>query len=81
MRKLAFLMWLSSLAVGQELHTFENGEVADAAEINENFEQLDSRLVSLESPTVFQDNVLTSWGGAEGFDTINVDCNEALSSQ
>lgn len=68
-------MCLSSLAVGQELHTFENGEVADAAEINENFEQLDSRLVSLESPTVFQDNVLTSWGGAEGFATIDVDCN------
>ena len=37
MRLLAFLLLLPGLAFGQEMHTFENGEVADAQKINENF--------------------------------------------
>ena len=72
---LAVIFLLPTLTLAQPLHTFENGEVADADKINENFQQLDGRLVTLERATEFQDNVLTSWGGAEGFDTINVDCN------
>ena len=40
MKKLfaSLLMILSSLVSAQELHTFSNGEVADAEKINENFQ-------------------------------------------
>lgn len=37
MRLLAFLLLLPGSAFGQELHTFENGQVADAQKINDNF--------------------------------------------
>ena len=37
MRLLTFLLLLPALAFGQELHTFQNGEVADADKINQNF--------------------------------------------
>jgi hypothetical protein len=42
MKKLfaSLLMISSSLVCAQELHTFSNGELADAEKINENFEQL-----------------------------------------
>ena len=70
MRKLflSLLMISSSLVSAQELHTFSNGEVADAEKINENFEQLNLRLESFESQLISEE--------------INVDCSnnpEALS--
>lgn len=37
MRLLTFLLLIPALAFGQSLHTFENGQVADAQKINENF--------------------------------------------
>lgn len=37
MRRLASFLLLPGLALGQGLHTFENGQVADAQKINENF--------------------------------------------
>jgi len=37
MKPLAIFFLLPGLAFGQELHTFENGQVADAQKINENF--------------------------------------------
>ena len=70
-----FTVCFSGLAVAQQLQTFNNGELADADDINENFEYIDRHLSDLESPAEFQDNALTSWGGAVGFDTITVDCN------
>lgn len=38
------LLISSSFVFGQELHTFSNGEVADAEKINENFEALKSEI-------------------------------------
>lgn len=50
MRLLACLLLLPALSFAQVPHTFQNGEVADAEKINENFEVLDQRLQSLEAP-------------------------------
>ena len=38
------LLFLPNLVSAQELHTFSNGEVADAEKINENFESLKNRI-------------------------------------
>ena len=46
---LTTLLLLPVLLSAQELHTFENGEVADADKINENFQTLDSGLKELQS--------------------------------
>ena len=37
MKRLLFLLLLSAVASAQQLHTFKNGEVADAEKINQNF--------------------------------------------
>ena len=37
MKRLLFLLLLSAVASAQQLHTFNNGEVADADKINQNF--------------------------------------------
>jgi hypothetical protein len=47
MRLLAFLLLIPGLAFAQELHTFENGQVADADEINENFQSLAQQTAAL----------------------------------
>ena len=41
---LTLLLIFPSLSSAQELHTFSNGEVADAEKINENFEVLKSEI-------------------------------------
>ena len=41
---LTALLLLPALVSTKELHTFKNGEVADADKINENFQSLDNRL-------------------------------------
>ena len=41
---LTALFLLPTLALTQELHTFKNGEVADAEKINENFKVLENRI-------------------------------------
>jgi len=74
MRPLAFLLLLPGLVLAQELHTFENGQVADAEKINENFQALADGLGTLSSvPTI---------GGLDnGY--IEVDCSvnaDALSN-
>ena len=74
MRLLAFLLLLPSLAFGQGLHTFENGEVADAQKINENFQALADELNTLS-------NIPTLEGLDNGY--IEVDCSvnaDALST-
>ncbi len=47
MRKFALLLLLPGLVFAQELHTFNNGEVADADEINENFQSLVQQTAAL----------------------------------
>ena len=62
------------LVYAQELHTFSNGEVADAEKINQNFEALANELETLSSD-------LTLDGMANGY--ITVDCSadaDALST-
>ena len=54
------------LSLAQELHTFENGEVADAQKINENFDSLQSRLDALE------DRLLPGFEGST--QTFDADC-------
>ena len=41
---LTALLLLPALVSAQELHTFKNGEVADAEKINENFERVSKRI-------------------------------------
>ena len=50
MRILTLLLLLPALSFAQVPNTFQNGDVADADKINENFEVLDQRLQSLEVP-------------------------------
>ena len=46
---LLFLLSFPALASAQQLHTFSNGEVADAEKINENFSVLNNDISKLES--------------------------------
>ena len=46
---LTALLLLPALVSAQELHTFKNGEVADADKINENFQNLVDRLPEQDS--------------------------------
>ena len=48
---LFLVMTFSTAIVAQELHTFSNGEVADADAVNGNFQNLDERLTSIEALT------------------------------
>lgn len=50
MRLLTCLFLLPALSFAQVPHTFNNGDLADAEKINQNFEVLDQRLQSLEVP-------------------------------
>ena len=50
MRILAFLLLLPALSVAQVPHTFQNGDVADADKINQNFETLSDRIDALADP-------------------------------
>lgn len=50
MRLLTFLLLIPALAHGQALHTFENGQVADAEKINENFQSLSNAVGTLVHP-------------------------------
>ncbi len=71
MRKLvamALSFWVFT-AAAQELHTFSNGEVADAEKINENFEVLSGRLATLYDPVEDRYN---QWQRAD----IDVDCSD-----
>lgn len=43
------LLFFPGLVSAQELHTFSNGEVADAEKINENFEALKSEMSDSQS--------------------------------
>jgi len=56
------LLISSSLVFAQELHTFSNGEVADAEKINENFEALKSEISGSSGCSAEQDgtNVIIS---------------------
>jgi hypothetical protein len=47
------LFLLPTLALAQQLHTFKNGEVADADKINENFQNLVDRLPEQDSSYAF----------------------------
>ena len=58
------LLFLPNLVSAQELHTFSNGEVADADKINDNFNQLKEALQVNSSCSVRQDgaNAIISCG-------------------
>ena len=71
MKKLfaSFLLISSTLASAQELHTFSNGEVADADKINENFEALKSEISGSGGCSAEQDGssvVITCADGTSG---------------
>ena len=69
------LLFLPSLASAQELHTFSNGEVADAEKINENFENIDDRVSGIEllisEPEYSETTTL-----ARGWPLLEVDCEQ-----
>lgn len=63
------LLFFPSLASAQELHTFSNGEVADAKKINENFEALKSEISGSGGCSAEQDGssvVITCADGTSG---------------
>ena len=66
---------IAPIVSAQDLHTFSNGEVADADKVNSNFQALDQRLEAVEESIAprFGENSLEDWG-AVGFDTIDIDC-------
>ena len=64
---LSLILFFPTALVAQELHTFSNGEVADAEKINENFEflvktieALQSRIGAIENPPVVYSKSLGS---------------------
>jgi len=71
MKKLfaSFLLISSSLVSAQELHTFSNGEVADADKINENFEALKSEIIGNGGCSVEQDE-----------DSVNISCSDGTTA-
>lgn len=64
MRLLAFLLLLPRLAFAQELHTFENGEAADAQRVNQNFqlirESIPTAVSDLENDINLSDCAITA---------------------
>ena len=66
---LTLLLIFPSLSSAQELHTFSNGEVADAEKINENFEALKSEISGSGGCSAEQDGssvVITCADGTSG---------------
>ena len=64
-----FLILFSTPLLAQELHTFSNGEVADAEKINENFESLKSEISGSGGCSAEQDGssvVVTCADGTSG---------------
>jgi hypothetical protein len=59
-------------ALGEVPTTFSNGEVADANDINENFQSLDGRISSLESVPI--DAAASAAAGQWGTVQLTVDC-------
>ena len=62
---------LSTGAAAQALHTFQNGEVADADQINENFQVLQEQLAGKSNIPQYQSN---GWAST-GWEAIYVDCD------
>lgn len=77
---LAVLM-LPTLSFAQLPHTFANGEVADAGEINENFETLRQLFSESLRPLIQPESTSTAGRTGERVDRFEVDCstdNQAL---
>jgi len=49
MRLITCLLLMPTLSFAQVPHTLQNGEVADAEKMNENFDALNQRIISLET--------------------------------
>ena len=64
---LTALLLLPVLVSAQELHTFRNGEVADADKVNENFQTLNSRIQSID--------------GSGGRPTISISTDSAVTQR
>jgi len=47
---LTALLLVPALVLAQELHTFKNGEVADAGKVNQNFDALKDQLLLQTHP-------------------------------
>ena len=83
-RLLLGLILLSEASIADQIsipHPPQSNTQAKAAEMKANLDTIveesnkqDSRLDALESPQVFEDNVLSVWG-ATGFDTVYADCD------
>jgi len=67
----ASLLISSSLVSAQELHTFSNGEVADAEKINENFRTLEEEFGLLSSAIPIGIGAVFD---EEGYAVVSVDC-------
>ena len=73
MKKLfaSFLMISATLVSAEELHTFSNGEVADAEKINENFRTLEEEFGLLSSAIPIGIGAVFD---EEGYAVVSVDC-------
>jgi|GEM_PF-5730780 len=60
------MLWMSGFAQAAVPHVFSDGEPAIAAEVNENFNALDTRVASLEEGKAGDDNTIS----------IDVDCDK-----
>ena len=77
------LLCITSLSAAQDLVEFENGQIANADDMNANFQNLDDRLTSVEALTsLLEYSELDGLVG--GWQVITVDCSEdpaALSNE
>ena len=85
MRYVVFIvsLFISPLSTAQDLVEFENGQVADANDINSNFQSLDERLANIEALTS-QLEYSELDGLVGGWQVITIDCTEdagALSNE
>ena len=68
---LTALLLLPALSAAQQLHTFKNGEVADADKVNENFELLRDELSAVEA-TIPRN----PWSENLAYHAVTVDCTD-----
>jgi len=81
MRYVVFILslFIFPLSIAQDLVEFENGQVADADDMNANFQNLDDRLISLEAQTNELEYSERD-GLVGGWKVITVDCSEDLTA-
>ena len=73
---LTALFLLPAIAKAQQLHTFKNGEVADAEKVNENFQSLSNSVRTVVHP---EGNLVLT--GSDDSSGISFDFNERWTSK